>query len=138
MNKKILNVSKITGIINLLISVFVFMAINMFLHPCSGEKAMRCNYSTIAAALILILIALLGISKVISSENKSLLLLDIVTIASAVELMLIPKLIGSCGMSAMVCNTRTMPALTISSLLLTLISIISIIGNMLKLRRKGQ
>ena len=138
MNKKILNVSIITGIINLLISVFVFVAINTFLHPCSGEKATRCNYSTIAAALILILIALLGISKVISSENKSLLLLDVVTIASAVELMLIPKMIGSCGMSAMVCNTRTMPALTISSLLLTLISIISIIGNMLKSKRKGQ
>lgn len=138
MNKRVLNVSKITGIINLLISVFVFVGVNTFLHPCSGEKAMRCNYSAIAAALILILIALLGISKVISSENKSLLLFDIVTIASAVELMLIPKLIGSCGMAAMVCNTRTMPALKISSLLLTLISIISIIGNVLKSRRKGQ
>lgn len=138
MNKKVLNVSKITGIINLLISVFVFVAINTFLHPCSGEEAMSCNYSTIAATLILILIALLGISKVIASENKSLLLLDVVTLASAVELLLIPKLIGRCGMAAMVCNTRTMPALTISALLLILISIISIIGNVLKSRRKGQ
>lgn len=41
MNKKVLSVSKITGIINLLISVFVFVAINTFLHPCSGEKSMR-------------------------------------------------------------------------------------------------
>lgn len=138
MNKKVLNVSKITGIINLLISVFVFVAINTFLHPCSGEKAMCCNYSAIAATLILILIALLEIFKVISSENKSLFLLDVVTIASAVEVLLIPQLIGSCGMSAMLCNTRTMPALTISSLLLILISIISIIGNVLKSRRKDQ
>lgn len=38
MNKKVLSVSKITGIINLLISVFVFVAINTLLHPCSGEK----------------------------------------------------------------------------------------------------
>lgn len=55
MNKRALNVSKITGIINLLISVFVFVDVNTFLHPCSGEKSMRCNYSAIAAALILIL-----------------------------------------------------------------------------------
>lgn len=81
--------------------------------------------------VILILIALLGISKVTSSESKSLLLLDVVTIASAVEILLIPKLIGSCGMSSMLCNTGTMPVLTISSLLLILIFIISIIGNVL-------
>lgn len=43
MNKKVLSVSKITEIINLLISVFVFVGVNTFLHPCSGEKSMRCN-----------------------------------------------------------------------------------------------
>lgn len=37
MNKKVLSVSKITGIINLLISVFVFVDVNTFLHPCSAE-----------------------------------------------------------------------------------------------------
>lgn len=39
MNKRVLNVSKITGIINLLIYVFVFVAINTFLHQCSSEKS---------------------------------------------------------------------------------------------------
>ena len=70
MNKKILNVSKITGIINLLISVFVFVAINTFLHPCSGEKAMRCNYSTIA--LFLSLFCIENMKAGISETNRQL------------------------------------------------------------------
>ena len=45
---------RISAIMNIIISVFLLIAVQTFLHPCKGDMAMPCNYSTTAAILVLL------------------------------------------------------------------------------------
>ena len=114
---------RISAIMNIIISVFLLIAVQTFLHPCKGDMAMPCNYSTTAAILVLVLIAVLNIGKLFVSESSGRVVLGITTIVAGVELLVIPHL-GRCQMATMSCNTKTFPSLTIGAVLIIVLTVI--------------
>lgn len=113
----------ISGIINILISLFLFISIHTFLSPCSGVMEMPCGYSVKAANLILVILIILNIGKLFVRDKMGLLFIDIAAIAAGIELVFIPR-IGRCQIASMSCNTKTFPALIVGGLLITILTAI--------------
>jgi hypothetical protein len=113
----------VSAIISIVISVFLIVAVNTFLHPCKGEMAMPCTYNTRTAVMLLVLILIANAAKLFVGEYKSKLALNIATIAAAAEIAVIPQF-NSCEGMMMTCNMKTVPALLIGSLLIIATNIV--------------
>lgn len=127
--------SKISGILNFLIAIFLLIAVNTFFQPCQSDMKMQCGYNTSAACLILVLIAVLNIGKFFVKDVRGTLFLNIIEIASEIELLFIVYL-GGCQGASMACNTRTFPAICIGSILMIVVTVVFEITGLIGNRRK--
>ena len=128
---------KISGIIIIVISLFLIIAVNTFLAPCQGAMEMPCNSSAKAAQMILVLVIIISIGKLFCKDTKVRIFFDLPVIAAAVELLFIPAL-GRCQMAAMACNMHTFPALTVGAwLLIAVNAVFAIAGLTVERKRKN-
>ncbi|WP_455716415.1 DUF4418 family protein [Anaerosporobacter sp.] len=117
---------RIFGIINVIAGGLLFIAPLTFLHPCT-KKVMLCTYSTRAVVLLSLIIIALSVTRIVINQRNSDIALSLITILTAVEMILIPaKIIGGCHMKTMACQVRTFPGIYIISVLIIVITVISI------------
>lgn len=126
--------NRVIGIIDLTLAAGAFIGINMVFHSCKGAMPMPCNYSVKGANFVLILLCILSLGRIITSDIKSSIISDLVFIAGGLEL-IFARIIGRCQVTSMCCNTKTFPFLTVVSLFMIAVSAVSLIITYLVYRR---
>jgi hypothetical protein len=125
----------ISAIINIVISAFLIVAVNTFLHPCEGEMAMPCNYNTRTAVMLLIVIIVASAAKLFVKDVRGGAAIGAVSVAAAIEIAIVPQF-NRCEGMMMNCNSKTVPALLIGALLIIAVSVIFTVIDIITDRRK--
>lgn len=124
-----------SAVINIIVSVFLLIAVHTFLHPCEGAMDMPCTYSTKTAVFLLVLAVLINVGRLFVSDQKARLTLSITTVAIGIEVILVPQM-GRCLVASMSCNAKTFPALYVGSLFIIVLTIIFEVADLLGEKRR--
>lgn len=117
--------TKLIGAISpIVLGILIAIAPRTFAPVCQGEPGnyMACHWTAQASLGIGIVIALLGLLAFFVSTKVRAGLSLAVVLVGALEIAIVTKLIGVCGMAMMHCHSVTRPTLLVLSVLAIVIS----------------
>lgn len=118
---------KIFYIISIIILVIGIIGILTFAHPCTSDKAMKCNASSHAVILIYATLIISNLVCIVFNKKKNILN-DIINLLLIIDTILIPAfVIGGCKIKTMSCQAKTFPFIYVIGIFLIIINIIGIV-----------
>ena len=108
---------KISSAINIIIAVFLLIAVRTFCRPCHGVMEMPCEHSTKIAGIVLLGVIAVCIIRGLINNRLVQRGGSVLIIIGGILLILTP-VFGKCQVASMSCCMKTFPALKLGGILI--------------------
>lgn len=114
---------KLSSVFNIVIAVFLLIAVNSFCKPCHGMMEMPCERSKMIACIVSAVITALNIANLFIKNKSVRAGISALSVSGGVLLILTPKF-GKCQIASMACNMKTFPVLKLGGILIITFTVV--------------